>query len=90
MSNHSHYVEEAKQKFLMEHTEFDMDASKDLDRLLDMARIHGAEKERYRILDKVRNKSAGIVVEAFGGDLKKMITLAGAKLAEDLERGTNA
>ncbi len=95
MIKHSHYVEDAKSTFAdtyLRTIEGDTNyyvAVKELDNLLNMARIHGAEQERYRILDKVRNKSAGIVVEAFGGDLKKMLSLGAEKLAEDLERESN-
>jgi hypothetical protein len=59
--------------------------TKDLERLLTVARIVGAEQEKHRIMSLVREKSIGIVVEAFDGDFKKIVRLAGDKLSKSLE-----
>lgn len=85
----SNYLEEQKNHFIAKHRgEFDSEPElvRDLEQLLIMAKISGAERERCQILDRIRNNSIGVVVEAFNGDMSKLISLSADKLAKELEQ----
>lgn len=76
-----YYVEHFKGLYDRNNDEF----SRDLDQLIGMAKMYGAAKEKYRLLELVRTKHIGLVVEAFKGDTEKMIHLAAKQLAKHLE-----
>lgn len=88
MSRHNYHLENKKNLFIAKHRgEFDSEPElvRDLEHLLLIAEISGAESERCQILDRIRNNSIGVVVEAFDGDMSKLISLSATKLANELD-----
>lgn len=82
-----YHVERYKEEFIGLYDRNSEEFRKDLDRLISMAFVAGASREKYRILDIVRTKSIRFVVEATLDNYTKVLS---PKVAAMLERELSA